>query len=97
MKRCGAPYLARCPNVPLVDGGRCREHEHVPVDEDLDSRRVPPQWSELVDLVDGARQRGFTDAQLDYLTSVVGIAWAKAFVRGEHAGRSGERLEGAAS
>jgi hypothetical protein len=37
-----------------------------------------PVWSQLDHLVDGARARGFDEAQCEYLTSCIGIAWAKA-------------------
>jgi hypothetical protein len=55
--------------------------------DDVDVRRVPPDWAELLPLVEGARQRGFTEAQVDYLRSVVGLAWAKAFRKGQGAPR----------
>ena len=51
----------------------------------IDLRPRPPEWSQLIDLVDGARQRGYTQDQIDYLRAVVGICWAKAFKAGESA------------
>ena len=36
-----------------------------------------PVWAQLHHLVQGARVRGFTEAQCEYLTSCIGIAWAK--------------------
>jgi hypothetical protein len=36
-----------------------------------------PDWAELEHLVEGARQRGYSEAQLEYLRSCIGLAWAK--------------------
>jgi hypothetical protein len=60
-------------------------------DLDTDVRRVVPSWSEVLELVEGARKRGWTDEQLDYLMAVIGITWSKAFHRGEEAARAGSR------
>ena len=54
---------------------------------DEDVRRVVPVWADVLDLVEGARQRGWTDAQIDYLKAVVGVTWTKAYRRGEEAAR----------
>jgi hypothetical protein len=54
-------------------------------DLDEDVRRIVPKWSEVEELVEGARARGWSDAQIDYLTAVVGITWTKAFHAGERA------------
>lgn len=51
--------------------------------DDEDLRPVRPEWAEVADLVQGARQRGFSEAQIEYLTAVVGVTWAKAYRRGE--------------
>jgi len=49
-----------------------------PTTTDIDEvGRRRPEWSQLEHLVTGARQRGFTSAQCEYLTSCIGIAWAK--------------------
>jgi hypothetical protein len=54
------------------------------VTDDIDVRPVPPPWHQLYDLVDGARQRGWTsDAQLDYLRAVIGVTYAKGFRAGQ--------------
>lgn len=50
---------------------------------EIDVRPDPPRWGELVDLVEGARKRGFTPEQLEYLRACLGVCWAKAFKRGE--------------
>lgn len=47
-----------------------------------ESRPRKPDWAELSDLVSGARKRGFSDDQMEYFTSVVGLTWAKAYNRG---------------
>lgn len=53
-------------------------------DEVLDDvRRVPPPWGQLMDLIVGAQQRGYTQDQVDYLRAVVGVGWAKAFHAGQ--------------
>lgn len=41
-----------------------------------------PKWADVLDLVEGARKRGWTEQQVDYLQAVVGITWTKAFHRG---------------
>jgi hypothetical protein len=56
---------------------------HAPPDVDEDVRRVVPDWAEVAELVEGARQRGWTQAQIDYLTAVVGVTWTKAYRRGQ--------------
>jgi hypothetical protein len=56
--------------------------------EELDPRPRPPDWAQLIDMVDGAAARGYTREQIDYLRAVVGICWAKAFKAGESAARS---------
>jgi hypothetical protein len=67
-----APRLVPCPCC-----GR-------PLPED-DVRPVPPRWAELVELVDGARKRDFSEPQLDYFRACIGVIWTKAFRRGEGA------------
>jgi hypothetical protein len=47
---------------------------------------VVPKWDEVAELVEGARARGWPEAQIDYLTAVVGITWTKAFRAGQRAG-----------
>jgi hypothetical protein len=54
--------------------------------EMLDVRPVRPDARETFDLFAGARQRGFTEAQIEYLGGCVGITWAKAFRAGQKAG-----------
>lgn len=54
-----------------------------------DVRRVVPRWADVEELVEGARQRGWTEAQMDYLLALVGVTWAKAFRRGEEHAREG--------
>ena len=54
-----------------------------PADIDEDVRRVVPVWADVEELVEGARQRGWSEAQLDYLTAVIGVTWTKAFRRGQ--------------
>jgi hypothetical protein len=54
-------------------------------EEEEDVRPVPPAWAELHDLVEGARSRGFEERFIDYLRSVMGLVWAKAFRAGERA------------
>lgn len=54
---------------------------------EVDWRPRPRAWGELFDLVEGARQRGFSLEQLEYLRSAIAVAWAKAFKRGEHVAR----------
>jgi hypothetical protein len=41
------------------------------------SMQRKPDWAELEHLVEGARQRGYSEAQLEYLRSCIGLAWAK--------------------
>jgi len=67
-----------------------RRQAHVAILEELegpsledDVRRVVPVWGELLDLVEGARRRGWSDDQIDYLTAVIGVTWAKAWRRGQ--------------
>lgn len=60
--------------------------EALPAELEEDVRRVVPDWAEVADLVEGARQRGWTEAQVAYLTSVVGVTWAKAFRAGQKKG-----------
>lgn len=72
----GAPATIPCPCC-----GR-------PIPE-VDWRPVPVRWAELVHLVDGARARGWDEESLEYLRQSMGLAWAKAFRRGEVA-RAGE-------
>lgn len=48
-----------------------------------DVRPVTPAWHQLLDLVDGARHRGYTQDQIDYLRAVVGVCWTKAFRAGQ--------------
>ncbi len=55
------------------------------IEEDV--RRVVPAWDDVAELVEGARARGWTEAQIDYLRAVVGITWTKAFRRGERSAR----------
>jgi hypothetical protein len=64
------------------------------LEEDLDPRPRPPDWAQLIDMVEGARSRGFTQDQIDYLRAVVGIAWAKAHRAGEAVGKAKEDLRG---
>ena len=65
-----AHKIVRCP---------CCGH---PIPEE-DVRPVPPRWSEIVELVEGARARGWSEEQVNYLRAAIGIAWTKAFRRGE--------------
>jgi len=51
--------------------------------EEAGQRR--PVWSQLDHLIAGARERGFSEAQCEYLTSCIGIAWAKAAFETERA------------
>jgi hypothetical protein len=51
-----------------------------------DVRPVPPPWAELVGMVDGARQRGFSEPELEYFRSVLGLVWTKAFRAGQRKG-----------
>lgn len=51
-------------------------------DLDEDVRRVVPKWADVLELIEGARKRGWTEQQMDYLTAVVGITWTKAYHRG---------------
>ena len=50
----------------------------------LEERREAPDWHQLDHLVEGARQRGFSAPQCEYLASCIGLAWAK----GKNAGRT---------
>jgi hypothetical protein len=59
---------------------------HAPPQLEEDVRRVVPKWTEVLELVEGARKRGWTESQMDYLTAVVGVTWSKAFKRGHEAG-----------
>jgi hypothetical protein len=52
----------------------------MPFDEDV--RPIKPRWIELVELVEGARSRGWPEEFVAYLAACMGIAWAKAFRRG---------------
>ena len=52
---------------------------------ETDWRPNPPRWVELVQFIDGARVRGWTDAQIEYLHAAIGVVWAKAFARGKEA------------
>lgn len=52
-------------------------------DDDADVRPVPPPWHQLADLVEGARQRGWTEQQCEYLTAVIGVSYAKGFRAGQ--------------
>lgn len=61
-------HAAAVASIPSVEG---------------DVRRVVPRWHEVSSLIEGARVRGWTQGQIDYLTSVVGITWAKAFRAGQ--------------
>ncbi len=60
-----------------------------PPDEDV--RRVPPAWGELVELVEGARRRGWSDDQVAYLEAALGVCWAKATHRARAACAGEER------
>lgn len=59
---------------------------HAPPSVAEDVRRVVPAWAEVEELVEGARQRGWTEAQIDYLRAVVGVTWTKAYRRGQSDG-----------
>jgi hypothetical protein len=48
-----------------------------------DARPTPQDDRATVELYDGARARGFTDAQVEYLRSCVGLAWSKAYRAGK--------------
>jgi len=67
--------------------------EHAPPSLDEDVRRVVPAWGDVLELVEGARKRGWTEQQVDYLTAVVGVTWAKAFNKGRAAGMAEARKE----
>lgn len=54
--------------------------------DDDDVRPVKADSRETFDLFQGARQRGFSEAQLEYLGGCVGITWAKAYRAGQKAG-----------
>lgn len=54
-----------------------------PPDIEEDVRRVVPVWADVEELVEGARQRGWSPAQLDYLTAVIGVTWTKAYRAGQ--------------
>jgi hypothetical protein len=56
--------------------------------DDVDPRPRPPDWAQLLDMIEGARSRGFTQDQVNYLRAVVGVCWAKAFKAGEATARS---------
>lgn len=45
--------------------------------------RANPDWAQLDHLVIGARSRGFSSAQLEYLSSCIGLAWAKGLNAGK--------------
>lgn len=54
---------------------------------DDSATRRKPDWAALEHLVEGARQRGYTELQLEYLRSCIGLAWAKgAFAAEERLG-----------
>ena len=59
---------------------------HAPPEIEQDVRRVVPDWTEVEELVEGARQRGWTEHQIDYLRAVVGVTWTKAYRRGQREG-----------
>lgn len=46
-----------------------------------------PDWAQLDHLVRGARTHGYTEAQIEYLMSCMGITWAKACFASERARR----------
>lgn len=48
-----------------------------------DVRPVSPSAEATHDLVEGARQRGFSEAQIDYLRGCIGVTWAKSFRAGQ--------------
>ena len=49
---------------------------HAPPSLEEDVRRVVPAWEDVLELVEGARKRGWTEQQIDYLTAVVGVTWS---------------------
>lgn len=62
--------------------------EHAPPSLEGDVRRVVPNWADVLELVEGARKRGWSEQQMEYLTAVVGVTWAKAYRKGEAAARA---------
>lgn len=57
--------------------------------DDEDARRVKVGWYELVPLINGAHERGWsTDAQRDYLLGCIRLAWTKGYRAGERAARA---------
>jgi methionine salvage enolase-phosphatase E1 len=52
-----------------------------------DVRRAKVAEEAIGDLYKGARDRGFTQAQIDYMRSCIGIVWAKSYRAGELAAR----------
>ena len=52
-------------------------------DLEEDVRRVVPAWAEVLELVEGAKQRGWDDHQIDYLLAVIGVTWTKAYRKGQ--------------
>ena len=56
---------------------------HAPPDVEEDVRRVVPVWAAVEELVEGARQRGWTAHQIDYLRAVVAVTWTKAYRAGQ--------------
>jgi hypothetical protein len=53
-------------------------------DLEQDVRRVVTDWSDVGHLIDGARKRGWSEQDLEYLSACIGITWAKAYRRGQH-------------
>jgi methionine salvage enolase-phosphatase E1 len=52
-----------------------------------DVRRAKVDEEAIGDLYKGARDRGFTQAQVEYLRSCIGVVWAKSYRAGELAAR----------
>jgi hypothetical protein len=58
---------------------------HAPPDLEEDVRRVVPKWADVLELVEGARKRGWSEDQVSYLAACIGVTWTKAFHRGHEA------------
>jgi hypothetical protein len=59
---------------------------------ETDWRPEPPRWAELLQFVEGAKQRGWSAEQIAYLKAMIGLVWAKAYKRGQFAAGHREGL-----